>query len=56
MLQRCDELAVLKLPGWRESTGVTAEIAIAREFGLPVRFIEPGEPKTAASNDYEERR
>jgi hypothetical protein len=40
MLSRCDELAVLCLDGWRESVGVRAEIAIAKEAGMPVRFIE----------------
>ncbi len=41
MLQRCDELAVLQLDGWEESIGVQAEIAIAKDLNLPVRFITP---------------
>ena len=41
MLERCDELAVLQLDGWEESIGVQAEIAIAKELNLPVRFIRP---------------
>lgn len=41
ILERCDELAVLKLPGWDESVGVQAEIAIAKEMNMPVRFITP---------------
>ena len=41
MLERCDELAVLQLDGWEESIGVQAEIAIAKELNLPVRFITP---------------
>jgi hypothetical protein len=32
---------VLTLPGWRESVGVQAEIAIARELGKPVTFLQP---------------
>ena len=39
MLSRCDELAVLCLPGWRESVGVRAEIDIAGRLGLPARYI-----------------
>jgi hypothetical protein len=39
MLSRCNELAVLCLPGWRESVGVRAEIDIAGRLGLPARFI-----------------
>jgi len=42
-LDRCDELLVVKLPGWRESAGVQAEVAIARKLGKPVSFIEPAE-------------
>jgi nucleoside 2-deoxyribosyltransferase len=42
-LSRCDVLAVLMLPGWRESVGVQAEIRLARELGLPVEFIAPSE-------------
>ena len=41
MLERCDELAVLQLDGWEESIGVKAEIAIAKDLNLPVRFIRP---------------
>jgi len=41
MLERCDELVVLQLYGWEESIGVQAEIAIAKELNLPVRFIRP---------------
>jgi len=39
-LERCSELIVLMLPGWTSSRGVLAEIAIARELGLPVRYLE----------------
>ena len=47
MLSRCDELAVLCLPGWRESVGVRAEIDIAGRLGLPARFIpESTQPLT----------
>lgn len=42
-LLRCDVLAVLTLPGWRESIGVQAEINLAQESGLPVVFVAPSE-------------
>jgi nucleoside 2-deoxyribosyltransferase len=35
-----DEVHVLMLDGWKESKGVTAEIAIAKELGKPVHYIE----------------
>lgn len=40
-LEACDEVLVLTLPGWEESVGVQAEIAIARELGKPVRLLSP---------------
>ena len=35
----CDRLVVLTLPGWRRSKGVAAEVAYARELGMPVDFL-----------------
>jgi hypothetical protein len=43
-LVRCDELAVLTLPGWEDSVGVAAEIALARALGQPVRYLAPQSP------------
>ena len=40
-LERCDEVVVLMLDGWRESVGVQAEIRIAGQLGKPVRYLEP---------------
>jgi hypothetical protein len=40
-LERCDEMVVLMLDGWETSVGVQAEVAIARELGLPVSFLAP---------------
>ena len=40
-LERCDEVVVLMLDGWRDSTGVAAEIRIAGELGKPVRYLAP---------------
>lgn len=39
MLAACSELWVVEMTGWRESVGVAAEIGIARELGLPVKFV-----------------
>lgn len=36
-------LVVLCIAGWRESVGVQAEIAIARELGVPVEYMEVSE-------------
>lgn len=41
MISRCNNLHVLMLDGWKESTGVTAEIEIAKEFGMPVYYVTP---------------
>ena len=35
-----DEVWILKLDGWEKSTGVNAEIGIAKELGKPVKYIE----------------
>lgn len=41
MLSASDELAVLMLDGWRESRGVQAEIELALEMDLPIRYVRP---------------
>jgi hypothetical protein len=38
-LEVCEGVVVLMLPGWEESVGVQAEIAIARELGKPVTYL-----------------
>jgi Domain of unknown function (DUF1937) len=40
-LSRCDEIWVLCIPGFRESTGVNAEREIAARLGLPCKFVLP---------------
>lgn len=40
-LERCDEVMVLTLDGWQASVGVSAEVAIARALGKPVRYLGP---------------
>jgi hypothetical protein len=39
MIGCCQRLTVLTLDGWRESTGVQAEIKIALEMGIPVEHV-----------------
>ena len=48
MLAACREVIVLALPGWQESRGIAAELAIAAELGLPVRFESPAETPVEA--------
>ena len=38
-------MIVLKLPGWQDSKGVTAEIAYAKELDLPIEWMESTEEK-----------
>lgn len=40
MLSKCDELYILTLPGWRESVGVTAEMAEALRTGKTVTLLD----------------
>jgi len=44
-LEWCDEIWVYKLPGWKKSVGVKAEIKIAGKLGKPVKFIEIGKAR-----------
>jgi hypothetical protein len=39
-IEWCDELHILKLAGWTESTGVQAEIEIAQKMDKPIVFIK----------------
>lgn len=40
LLAKCDEMIVLRLDGWRESSGVRQELAFAAENGIPVSFVD----------------
>ena len=40
-LRRCDSVIVLTLDGWKASRGVQAEIELAIEFDLPIRYLSP---------------
>lgn len=41
LLDACTAVAVLMLPGWRESKGVAEEIRIAKASGKPITYIDP---------------
>src|SRR5271168_2849802 len=41
LLSRCEEFWVLCIPGFKKSTGVTAERKIAERLGLPCKFVTP---------------
>jgi hypothetical protein len=40
-IKHCDKLMIIKLKGWKKSTGVTAEIKLAKKYKKPVEFIDP---------------
>ena len=41
ILAACTRMIVFRQPGWERSKGVAAEMAIAKEMGLPIEFIDP---------------
>lgn len=38
-ISHCDEVWVVKLPGWKKSIGVTKEIIFAEENLIPVKYL-----------------
>lgn len=40
VLERCDELHVYQMPGWKDSYGVTREIEYADMLKIPVKYEE----------------
>jgi|PlaIllAssembly_1097288.scaffolds.fasta_scaffold15805_4 hypothetical protein len=42
-LSLCEEMYVLCLPGWEQSTGVKIEIDEANRLGIPIEYIHFGE-------------
>jgi len=40
-LAMCDTLTICKLDGWEASEGVTAEVALAKKMGKPIRELDP---------------
>lgn len=43
IISKCDELWILRLRGWKESVGVQAEIKLAKEIGIHIRYLVPEE-------------
>lgn len=41
ILGLCDQMTVLMLEGWKESTGVQAEIAYCKERNMPINYLFP---------------
>ena len=39
-ISKCDELWVIEMDGWEESTGVQAEIKFAKKRKIPVSYID----------------
>ena len=43
LIKECSELHVLMLPGWENSKGLEKEINTAKEYNVPILYIEmPG--------------
>lgn len=40
-IEWADEMHVLMLDGWVDSTGVNAEVELARKLGMPIVYLEP---------------
>src|SRR5271155_2053797 len=53
MLSRCEEFWILCIPGFKNSTGVSAERIIATRLGLPCRFVVPQPDNTYIVTDTE---
>jgi len=50
MLSHCALMAVLTLPNWEDSVGVSGEIDDARSVGLPIAYLDPDFEITADPN------
>lgn len=53
MLSRCEEIWVLVIPGFKQSTGVNAERKIAERLGLPCKFVMPQQDGSYLISDTE---
>lgn len=40
-LSVCGKIIVIMLPGWEASVGLTAELKLAEELGLPIEWLDP---------------
>lgn len=41
ILRHASELLVVRMDGWEQSKGVTAEVEFAGQLGIPVSYIDP---------------
>lgn len=41
LIAASDGMIVAKMPGWEDSEGIAAEIAICGRLGKPVRYLDP---------------
>ena len=41
MIARCDEVWVVMLDGWQASVGIAAELTVARDRQMPIRYYNP---------------
>lgn len=44
MIARCDEVWVVMLDGWQASVGIAAELSVARDRQMPIRYYDPATP------------
>ncbi len=51
-IEWADEIYVCILDGWKESTGVQAEIDIAKRLDKKIRYITPGSLKYCGTEGY----
>ena len=50
-MRRCQQLAVLQLPGWDDSIGIALEIGAAIALELPIEYIGPDQFPTMVTPD-----
>lgn len=50
MIRMCSRMIVLMLDGWKESSGIKHETELAREMGIPIEYIYPGDVVEAYKN------
>jgi len=43
-LENTTEMHVLKIAGYKQSRGVNAEIQMAKEMGIPIKYVDPVNP------------
>jgi hypothetical protein len=40
LMEKCDSLYVIMLPGWKESVGVQAEIELAKKMSKEIKYLD----------------